>query len=224
MVILNSVKVIPRAHDVIPEACNAIFGARDASQVDLITGAPIGGAPDGMPTGWQLGTGAARASASRAAAAAAARDGQASSSDAVAQAGLSAVDRQTFAQQADDDERLTQTLSLSTSSLSSPLPAGRQGDESDSTPPAAAVAAAEASDGVPTTPVGMDSGPAAGRQDSCTTVSRSTSAVETRSLQLQRMKLDKDLRPLCKQYGLPVSGRKADLVARILQHEGLQVA
>lgn len=48
---------------------------------------------------------------------------------------------------------------------------------------------------------------------------RMPGAPPARVSELQGLTVEKDLKPLCRQYGLPVSGKKADLVQRILEHE-----
>ena len=42
-----------------------------------------------------------------------------------------------------------------------------------------------------------------------------------RTAQLKQMKSVSELRPLCRQYGLPVVGTKSEVIQRILDHEKL---
>lgn len=47
----------------------------------------------------------------------------------------------------------------------------------------------------------------------------SPGAASNRQAQLQQMRLVAELRPLCKQYGLPLAGIKQEVVSRIVEHE-----
>ena len=53
-------------------------------------------------------------------------------------------------------------------------------------------------------------------------VAAEETAMADRAAHIKGMKLASELRPLCKQYGLPVAGLKVQVVQRILEYEALQ--